>query len=219
MSIKQLGRLVGAVDNHVHSGVLELSCSMDGMDAAGMVNDEVDNSILRTREQLQNKDTYAVWDFNAIWKIEDGSYPVLRGNGDVGGVSIGKYKKEYWLGEELKASDHTIIADGSIVPLMDYMIPHFDTSSVGTKTVLGNYKENDFQFDVTVKEPINVTKLTIDRKPNLTYNPGQKFDIEGTRMIATVNGEPYVFLNSGFTHDKHEPLQESDRKVTVTYGG
>lgn len=181
-------------------------------------NHLIDNTNLKTELEMKTKETYKEFNFDGIWEIVAGEYPKFINTNNLI-ITVNNQKTNYYIGERIEEYYVKLDVNGSQIPLTKDMLNAYDTSTPGLKTITGEYRNKSFGFEINVKVPTNITDLKIDKFPRLTYTENENFDPTGLVLIATLDGNMYRRIYSGYTYDKVNPLQIQDNVVTFTYQG
>lgn len=213
------GKLIGAIGTSIPATYFTNLFGNEGLDASSDVT-KLGNAQIKTDLQLQNQATYQGYDFDAIWEMGSDRYPSFKTGTDLGEISVRVGASEYVVGEALELYRTSLNLNGSSIPVTMDMLEGFDSSTTGTKTIKGSFRNKPFTFTVNVSEATSVTNLEVSTNALKTaYVEGELFDPTGLVLQAKINGRTYASkLYSGFTYEPKTPLKVSDTTVKIQYG-
>lgn len=213
-----VGTLFGNVKGNVVP-TIESSYGPDTPVVTGNGDQTLNQVCGKIEADMEKKDTYVDWKFDSIWKMPTKGTPVFTTNDDIGNIKPNIGRKECYVGEKLDLYGSTLTVNGTNITLLEDMITSFDSSVPGTTTAKGIYKEKEFTFPITVKEPHTITDLTIYKGAKDSYVEGELFQGNGVVLKGTLDGNQHRYIYSGFTNDKPNALQSGDSQVTYDYCG
>lgn len=218
-----MSKLVGLFAGNINTGISSYLVSeiyvleRSSQKATGN-NHLINETSLKTDAQMKTEQTYSGFNFGGIWDIATGEYPKFI-KADALTIVVNNSKVNYYIGEKIEVAYVKLNVNGAEISLFADMLKQYDTSKSGMKTITGEYRGKSFSFDINVKEPLNVTKLEIEKFPRLQYTESEVFDPTGLVFNATIDGIQYRKIYSGYTWDKTGPLTIADNKIIFTYGG
>ncbi|MCI9016024.1 MAG: hypothetical protein HFJ53_02500 [Clostridia bacterium] len=204
---------VGITNNNVNAiYVLE----NNNQNATGN-NHLINNNNLKTDAQMKEQTTFKEFNFDGVWGITPGKYPEFIKT-DALTITVNNKKTDYYIGEKVETYYIKLNVNGTEIPVTEDMLNNYDTSTQGVKTITGEYRNKTFSFEINVNVPTNVSDLKVDKSPKLTYVENETFNPSGLVLIATIDGNMYRRIYTGYTYDKVNPLKVTDDLITYTYG-
>ncbi|MGG7058058.1 immunoglobulin-like domain-containing protein [Clostridium tertium] len=219
--VKTIGSLIG---NHL-SGQVYDSYGIDKYNPIG--NNSTNLTGKKTLEELKNQNTFANWDFNATWKMDNQGdrTPIFVTGNDINSISARLSKDTFFVGEKLYlyGSDKLNI-NGTEIELKESMLNmnEFDSSTAGqNKVINGSYMGKNFTVTYNVVNPTSVSDLQIYKNGKVEYVEGENYSDEGVVLKAKLNGDQYnyTYIYSGFTNNLNSPLTKNDTEVKINYFG
>ena len=222
-----------AIDN-----VYALESEIDSLGSIVEIEDEL-NSVVnisrKTIDEMKEKDTYAGFDFDNIWTIEENSLPIIKNDipKQIEGIKIKTLptKLEYLKNEEnidLAGLDVVLCyTDGSEehIDIPSDMISGFDTSTEGEKVLTISYETYTATFKINVKKNI-IKYLSVSPKEkyrnytgvNYQFTEGEKFDFTKIEIYAIYenNDSKLIDLNNCVISNTGA-LSVNDEKLTISY--
>lgn len=217
-AVKNIGRLLGNAGTRTDR--ILSSYALSGMNATGNGNSTLNASLQKTLAQMKTASTYTGWAFGAIWKMPVDGTPVFAGSSDIPAPVPQIAQTTYYVGELLNLFQSNLLIGSTTVPITEDMLTGFDSSTPGSKIVQGIYKGKRFSFTVEVKAPSTVKDLVLHKGAAKTsYVAGQTFESNGVVLRATLDGQQFRYIYSGFTHNKTGALVNTDTSVDYSYFG
>ncbi len=184
-----------------------------------------DYGIELTLDEMKKQETFVGFDFDNVWKINDGDYafPQLRETTHIKILSIKVTQKPskltYLEGEDFDTTGMVVTAyfeNDISIELTDYTVNGY-SSTLGTKTITVSHSGKTASFTVTV-ENRKVTSIAVTTKPTkLTYLEGESFDSTGIIVTAYYNDNTSEVVTdyniSGYTSTP------GTKTITVTFDG
>ena len=220
--LQAIGRLYGYGQKVLSTSVTH-SYALEGMNAVGKTTAGIDTTAYeKTETELKQANTYTNWPFDSIWKIEErNDYPTFTSATDINTITVvlSPNEKERYIGEDLALYSAKLIVNGVAIPLTTDMVNGFDSSTEGLKKVTGSYKGKDFSFDITVKRPNKVENLVISTAGQTSFVKGDTYSRTGVVLMATLDGNQYRYIKSGFTSNLDGATLDNENQVTFNYCG
>ena len=138
-----------------NNGVL-MRCYYNDTAQSGVSNGD-DTAVGLSAAQLAQKGSFSGLDFDTVWQLEAGAaHPTLRpftlAVTELTLVS-GPDKENYFVGETFDPAGlvvHAVYNNGDVEAVQHYSVQGFDTSTVGTKTVVLSLAGKEVRFPITV---------------------------------------------------------------------
>ncbi len=217
----KLLKAIGLFSGSIHAGITDRNVNgiyileQSNQNATGN-NHLITSNHLKTETEMKKKETFQEFNFEGIWTIKIGDFPEFIKADDLT-ITIDNQKRDYYIGEKIETYYTKLNVNGTQVSLTEDMLKPYDTSKQGLQIINGEYRNQNFSFEINIKMPTTVTDLKIEKAPKLTYTENEKFDPSGLVLIATIDGKSYRRIYSGYTYDKTNPLKIEDKVITFTY--
>ena len=172
-----------------------------------------------TPEQMKETNSYQGWSFGGAWKMTDEG-PDLMKSSDITSLEVVQPLTSCYLGEQLFYWGNLKVNANAQIQITQDMVLPYDSSREGPMTVRVCYKGHTAAYTVQVKKPApeEITDLRISSVPHKNYVQGDRFNPEGTKLLATIAGATRTIV-SGFDYDKKGALTSADTSIVFRYAG
>lgn len=204
-----IGSVVG-LNERVNLTIYDVYVIESENESTGKINGGGNINIItykKTEEELKQKETYVNFDFENIWKINEGEFPTFIGlEKEILSLNLKKLPDRLYYLHNKDSIDLTgleivaIYEDGTNeeVEVTPAMVTGFENTKLGTQEITVTYNEFTVTFTVTVEEGTTWDiSATEEDNVKAKYFSDGRLVISGTGNMCELSNQPWIqYINN-----------------------